>query len=131
MTDDWDDGYEESLDEGHDFAEKVLGRIPPEYEWTDFGLVEVVGGKGMVIDKAKGEQLDTGVVAAIRVGICTVCKDPIEVNDPIKSATKGGWRHAGCSGEQKFVNKYQQEKKLRDDFLEGKRRSDDDFTDEF
>ena len=128
MTDDWDDGYEESVDHGHDFAEEVYEKLPTELD--DYGR-PVTGGKGMMEEKSQGDQLDVGIVTARFSGKCTVCELQIEVGDPIKSATQGGWRHAGCLSEQKIVNQYQQEKKLRDGFLKGKRRVDDNFTNEF
>ncbi len=120
MSDTWDDGYEESLDDGHDFAEKEL--LLPS------GPFEEEGGKGVTWDDPRSEKLDKGVVPARFNGECVICEDPIELGDPITGQGVNGWRHAGCIGEQVFETQYKKAEKATHAILEeGFRKEAGDF----
>ena len=112
MTDGWDDGYEDSIDDGHEFAEKFMSSPG------------ATGGSGsdLASDATPSEKLDFGIVPASYSGTCVVCKSPINVGDPItaqdaKGWRMNGWRHAGCVGPQAFTSRYKQAEKMTDDFL--------------
>ena len=110
MSDTWDGGYEESLDDGHEFAERHLS-LP------DNSLPGEEGGQGFTWDGARSERLDKGVVPARFKGTCVVCEAPIELDDPITAQGVNGWRHAGCKGEQIFETRYKKDEKAADDLL--------------
>ena len=117
MSDTWDDGYEESLDDGHEFAERHLSN-PYEEE----------GGGDLTLDDPRSERLDKGVVPARFKGTCVICEAPIELGDPITGQGVNGWRHAGCKGEQIFETRYKKDEKAANDLLEeGFRKEARDF----
>ena len=122
MSDTWDDGYEESLDDGHEFAERHLslpdGSFPGDEE----------GGQGFTFDDPRSERLDKGVVPARFKGKCVICEAPIELDDPITGRGVNGWRHAGCEGEQIFETRYKKDEKAADDLLKKQAEKDcEDF----
>jgi hypothetical protein len=112
MTDGWDDGYEDSIDDGHEFAEKFMSSPG------------ATGGSGsdLASDATPSEKLDFGIVPAKFEGICVVHGDKINIDDPIthqdaNGYPMNGWRHAGCIGPQAFTTRYKQAEKMTDDFL--------------
>ena len=120
MSDTWDDGYEESLDDGHEFAEKelLLPSDPSEEE----------GGMKLTSDDQRAEKLGGGVFVAMWDGTCVVCKEPFKAGDPITHKNVKGYRHAGCDGEQAFQTRYNKEEEEANAFLEeGCRKQARDF----
>jgi len=115
VSDTWDGGYEESLDDGHEFAERQL--LLPE----DPAFAEE-GGRGVTWDDQRAEKLEKGLVFARFNGTCVVCCDPIEINDPITAVGVNGWRHAGCEGEQVFETQYKKDEKAANDLLDRESR---------
>ena len=118
MTDGWDDGYEDSIDDGHEFAEKFLS--PPEA--TGGSGFDVVSEDTPVDKPPPAEKLGSGIVLAQFEGICVVHGDKINIDDPIthqdaNGYPMNGWRHAGCIGPQAFTTRYKQAEKMTDDFL--------------
>ena len=109
MSDTWDGGYEESLDDGHEFAEKMFDLPSDSFE------DEV--DRDRTLDDPRSERLDKGVVPARFKGTCVICEAPIEVGDPITGQGVNGWRHAGCKGEQIFETRYKKDEKAADDLL--------------
>ena len=110
MSDTWDDGYEESLEHGHDFAEDHLSLPGPEPE----------GGSGLTWESSHPETLEKGMVQARYEGTCVVCKESIRIGEPITGKGVSGWRHAGCKGDQKFETRYKAEEKLSNEYLDEK-----------
>ena len=109
MSDTWDGGYEDSIDDGHEFAEKEL-LLPG-------GPFEDEGGMGVTFDDPRSEKLDKGVVPARFAGTCVVCEAPIGVGDPITGQGVNGWRHAGCLGEQVVETQYTKNEAASNEFL--------------
>jgi|APSaa5957512576_1039674.scaffolds.fasta_scaffold110571_1 hypothetical protein len=111
MSDTWDDGYEESLDDGHEFAERHLSLPDDSFPGEE-------GGQDFTFDDPRSERLDKGVVPARFKGKCVICEAPIELGDPITAQGINGWRHAGCKGEQVFETQYKKDEKAANDLLE-------------
>ena len=88
MTDGWEDGFNDSLDDGHEFAEDHL-LLPG-------GDFEEEGGKGSLV--VGGDTPLAGGVIAEFQGTCVVEGDQINVGDEIKKVEGSGWRHVGCIG---------------------------------
>ena len=118
MSDTWDGGYEDSIDDGHEFAEKELLSSSEPFEEE--------GGRAFTLDDPRSkkdprsEKLDKGVVPASRSGKCVICKFPIELGDPITGQGVNGWRHAGCLGNQVFETQYKKDEKAANDLLKEK-----------
>ena len=126
MSDTWDGGYEDSIDDGHEFAEKELLSSSEPFEEE--------GGRAFTLDDPRSkkdprsEKLDKGVVPARFKGTCVICEDPIELGDPITGQGVNGWRHAGCKGEQVFETQYKKAEKATNALLEeGFRKEARDF----
>ena len=94
MSDTWDGGYEDSIDDGHEFAEKELLSSSEPFEEE--------GGRAFTLDDPRSkkdprsEKLDKGVEPARFKGTCVVCEFPIRLDDLITGQGVKGWRHAGC-----------------------------------
>ena len=94
MSNTWDDGYEDSIDDGHEFAEKELLSSSETFEEE--------GGTAFTLDdpRSKGddrsEKLDKGVMPARFKGTCVVCEFPIRLDDWITGQGVNDWSHAGC-----------------------------------
>ena len=94
MSDTWDGGYEDSIDDGHEFAEKELLSSSESFEEE--------GGGAFTLDDPRSrkdprsEKLDKGVVPARFKGTCVVCEFPIRLDDWITEQGVNGWSHAGC-----------------------------------
>ena len=110
MSDTWDDGYEESLDDGHEFAERHLSM-------PDNSLPGEEGGQGFTRDDQRAEKLGGGVFKAMFEGKCVVCREPIHVDDPSTGNNVDGYRHAGCVGEQTFRTQHNKEQEEAENFL--------------
>tara|TARA_R110000824_G_scaffold245093_2_gene434117 strand:+ start:3998 stop:4363 length:366 start_codon:yes stop_codon:yes gene_type:complete len=110
MSDTWDDGYEESLDDGHKFAERHLS-LP------DDSLPGEEGGQRFTWDDQRAEKLGGGVFVAMWDGICVVCREPFPAGDLITGKNVDGYRHAGCVGEQTFRTQYNKEQEEAENFL--------------
>ena len=120
MSDTWDDGYEDSIDDGHEFAEKMFALPSDSFE-------EEVD-RDRTLDDPRSERLDKGVVPARFKGTCVICEAPIELGDPITGQGVNGWRHAGCKGEQIFETRYKKDEKAANNLLEeGFRKEARDF----
>ena len=112
MTDGWDDGYEDSIDDGHEFAEKFLS--PPIA--TGGSGFDVVSEDTPVDKPPPAEKLGPGIVLSQFEGICVVRGDKINLGDPITHQDAeghqiNGWRHAGCIGPQVRETLYKQAEK--------------------
>jgi len=94
MSDTWDGGYEDSIDDGHEFAEKELLSSSEPFEEE--------GGGAFTLDDPRSkkdprsEKLDKGVQPARFKGTCVVCEFPIRLDDLITAQGANAWRHAGC-----------------------------------
>ena len=110
MSDTWDDGYEESLDDGHEFAERPLS-LP------DHSLPGEEGGQGFTRDDQRAEMLEKGIFFAQYPGTCVICSYPIALDDPITGKDVQGYRHAGCKGKQTFRTQYNKEQEETKNFL--------------
>ena len=109
MSDGWDEGWTESLDDGHEFADRVLSDRPTsgggfhrdEHDkHFDADAAEINMSPGA---QGRARRLDKGVIEAKFPGTCEVCHSAIQVNDPITS-NAGGWRHAGCGVPQQSTS---------------------------
>ena len=98
MSDTWDDGYEESLDDGHEFAERHLSN-PYEEE----------GGGDLTLDDPRSERLDKGVVPARFKGTCVVCEFPIRLDDLITGQGATVIDPIELPDELRFGNEYEME----------------------
>ena len=99
MTNTWDDGYEEAVDDGHDFEDKYL---PPEG-----GTFEDEGGRGFILEgediPKPGTVLAPGVVVAEDFGRdCCVCGTRILSGQVIHKVKGSSWRHTGCFGQPRW-----------------------------
>ena len=107
MSDTWDGGYEDSIDDGHEFAEKMFDLPSDSFE------DEV--DRDRTLDDPRSERLDKGVVSARFKGTCVICERPINIGDAIaiqyqRAKSTGffpvsshdappaveGWRHVHC-----------------------------------
>ena len=123
MSDTWDGGYEDSIDDGHEFAEKMFDLPSDSFE------KEV--DRDRTLDDPRSERLDKGVVPARFKGTCVICEAPIELDDPITGQGVNGWRHAGCVGEQIFETQYKKDEKAADDLLkkQAEKQAEEDCED--
>ena len=110
MSDTWDGGYEESLEDGHEFAEEHLSLPGDPYS-------EEEGGHGLTMEDPHAEKLGGGVFLAMYEGKCATCAEPIHVDDPITNKGVNGYRHAGCEGVQIFETQYKKNEKAAKGFL--------------
>ncbi len=104
MTNTWDDGYEEAVDDGHDLVDGFLAPKGETFEMNpdpdkaerDF-LVE-----GEDIPKP-GTVLAPGVVVAEDFGNdCCVCGTRILSGQVIHKVKGSSWRHEGCFGQPRW-----------------------------
>ena len=97
MSDTWDGGYEDSIDDGHEFAEKELLSSSEPFEEE--------GGRAFTLDDPRSEKLDKGVQPARFKGICVICDEPINIGDAVELVFQDGrpkvfpkgLRHDHCS----------------------------------
>jgi hypothetical protein len=102
MSDTWDDGYVESEEDGHEYADRYLGdpndgsgmgfsRANDQHFDEDMKELNLSPGP-----EGQARRIDRGVIEAKFPGLCRACDGPIVINEPITSNVRGGWRHAGC-----------------------------------
>jgi hypothetical protein len=115
MSDTWDGGYEDSIDDGHEFAEKEL-LLPSDF-------FEEEGGVGLTAEDPHAKKLGGGVFEAMYDGTCAVCAEPIHAGDPITDKNVNGWRHAGCEGEQVFESQFKKDEKAAKDHFKKQARN--------
>ncbi len=104
MTDAYDDGYEEALDDGHDLADVY---IAPRGETFVMDPDPDEGGRGFTVEgedlPKPGTVLAPGVVVAEDFGKnCCVCGEPIFSGQVIHKFQGSSWRHAGCLGQARW-----------------------------
>ena len=110
MSDTWDGGYEDSIDDGHEFAEKEL-LLPSD------NLLDEEGGRASALEDPHAKKLGGGVFVAMWDGICVVCKEPFPAGDLITHKNVDGYRHAGCVGKQIFRTRYNRDESAANEFL--------------
>lgn len=115
MSDTFDDGYEESWEDGHEFADRFLSDaepVPPEHAMhrseddahfnRDAAELNISPGT-----LGQARRIDRRVIEAKFPGTCVACRAAIRVNDPVTN-DGDGWRHAGCgvSAKAPFVEPF-------------------------
>ena len=102
MTDAYDDGYEDALDDGHDLAD-VPHRVG-QGETVEMDPEE--GGRGFIVEgedlPKPGTVLAPGVVIANFNGECCICGGRTFIGEVIHKVQGSGWRHPDCSGQARW-----------------------------
>ena len=101
MTNTYDDGYEEAVDDGHDLADEYLA---PKGETFEMDPDPEEGGRGCLVEgediPKPGTVLAPGVVVAEDFGNdCCVCGTRISSGQVIHKVKGSSWRHEYCSGQ--------------------------------
>ena len=104
MTNTYDDGYEEAVDDGHDLADEYLA---PKGETFEMDPDPEEGGRGFIVEgedlPKPGTVLAPGVVVAEDFGNdCCVCGKRIFSGQVIHKFQGSSWRHEGCLGQARW-----------------------------
>ena len=105
MTNSWDQDWESSLDDGHEFADRLLSDepavVPGIHRSEDDSYFDRDAAEANMSPGAQGRarRIDPGVIEAKFPGTCVECRDAIVVNEPVTNDGRG-WRHAGCGGAE-------------------------------